>query len=189
MAIKSSVVVMGRIFGVGRSGRRFAGRRFRRRVREGPIAIRLGRDLVDDGGGGAAAGGVHPHVQRAGLTIGKTADGIVDLRAGHAKVGEDRIDPFDAAGRQNGGQCGEVAVMSSKLPPIRRAFRGRSRCWRDRNQSRSTAGWTDPFEDRGRVAAQAEGAVDDDLARAGSRISSTVSSRTGMWRVSRFMRD
>ncbi len=57
-----------------------------------------------------AARSIHSHVQRAGPAIGKPALRIVDLRAGHAQIGEHGIDFLQAEFLQHRGQGREIVV-------------------------------------------------------------------------------
>lgn len=75
-------------------------------------------EAVHQNGSGLSSGRVHPHVQWTGPTIGEAAGRIVDLGAGHAEIGKNRIDAWCGLSfhkRHSGlyehaGERGEVVV-------------------------------------------------------------------------------
>ncbi len=90
----------------------------------------------EEGGGGLAAGGIHAHVQRAGLAIGESALWVVDLRGRDAQVGQYAIDRENRASAgfgenrwQRGENCCEPA-KSDFLDPGTPASRFCAHCQR-----------------------------------------------------------
>src|SRR5688572_252316 len=109
---------------------------------------------------------IHPHVERPRPAVGEAARGIIDLRAGDADVGEDAVDALDPGLREHGRQRGEVVVEQLEV----RADRGQRRLGalevgRVEVDPDHAAARTDAPEQCGRMPAQADGAVDERLAR------------------------
>ena len=172
MAIRSWVVVM------GRSARRstmsagdLRGVGLRRRVRGGPSASsRSDMRLTSAEAGWPRVGSIRMS-SGPGLAVGEAAGRVVDLRAGDAEVGEDAVDLFDAGLGEDGRQGGEVVVERGRTCAVGRRLRG------GRGAASMLAGsksmpirrppGAEAVEECGGVAAEAERAVDDDLAGAG----------------------
>jgi hypothetical protein len=121
--------------------------------------------LVDDCRGRKALGRVHAHVERRVVGVGEAALPGIDLHRGHAEVEDDPVGPDafppqalerdDEVGAQEAGAAGQIG---RELPPA--LLRGRVAVDRDQLAIR-----TETLGDQARVAAAAEGAVDEGLAR------------------------
>ena len=117
-----------------------------------------------------AARRVHPHVERAGFLVGEPAVGVVELHRRDAEVGEDHVragEPSSAA-----STCGRPAKLLRCATNESGVESGRSQTrFRARQLERIDVEPDQPsarlnaLEDRARVAAEAERAVDRDVAR------------------------
>ncbi len=131
----------------------------------GEIALAAFRDHV----GGAWAGGAHAHVERAVEAERKAAFGRIELHGGNAEVEHDAVGRFDPEVAHNAIEAGEFAAHQCQPPGgsldlgLRRGDRGGVAVDTDDRGVRRR-------EDRRRIAAGAEGAVDIDAAVLGSEL-------------------
>ena len=70
----------------------------------------LARQAVDEDRRRLSARGIHAHVERAGTSIGKSAGGVVDLRAGDAEICENSVNLFDAQLRHDFREGREIRM-------------------------------------------------------------------------------
>ena len=125
------------------------------------------RPLVDHGGRREALRRVHPHVEWRVIGVGEAPLPGVDLHRGHAEVEDDPVGPdaLPAQALEGGDEVGAQEAGSRRgiggeLAPA--LLRGRVAIDRDQ-----LALGADPLRDQAGVAAAAEGAVHERLARAG----------------------
>lgn len=127
---------------------------------------------AEDGGGWFALGWIHAHVERAGLAIGEAAVWVIDLRAGDADVGEDGVDggfgDFEIS--EDTGEIPEVGMDDIEADGAVAALNflefdaGFDDIGGVEIEGDEAAVWLEAFEDCGRMAPKAQGAIDDGLA-------------------------
>lgn len=119
-------------------------------------------------GGRAGDSRVHAHVERAVVFIREAARRIVDLHAGDAEIGEDRVAGGEGFAGENCGQAGEIAVKKAQGVGRGMALFGEAGaralelCAVD-VEADERAGGLDGAEKRGGVTAVAERAIGDDF--------------------------
>ncbi len=122
---------------------------------------------MDEIGGGFSAGGVHAHVERSGFFVGEAAGGVVDLGGGDADVGEDGVDVGDIFSGEDGGDGGEVVVVKREVAgDFLEVDLGEGEVGGVEVDGDEFSGGSEAAEDFTGVSAEAEGAVEDGLARA-----------------------
>ena len=123
---------------------------------------------------------VHPHVERTDALVAEAAIGIVELHRRHAEVRQNHVGVFETLGRERLRQAGEVGVARDEgVGAEAGRAQARFRAWQleridvepDEPSARLHA-----LQDRARVTAAAERAIDRHLARAWAAGSSTTSS-------------
>lgn len=130
-------------------------------------------ETVDERGGGLAAAGIHAHVEGPRAAVGEAASGVIDLCAGDADVGEDGVYFFDACSLKDCWKRGEVVVVELEAHCAFAAFHAlqNDACGGDVGgvevDGDEAAVGLDALENRGGMAAEAEGAIDDGLAGLG----------------------
>jgi hypothetical protein len=127
------------------------------------VALRNGGEKL---GGRSAATTVHAQVERTIADVREAALRIIHLHAGHAQVGENRIDGFESLRGQKGRQARKVPLVQREGMAYRRqSFSSAGEVFPVQIQTDKTTLWADPPEQLHRMSGPAHGAVDNDLTR------------------------
>ena len=132
--------------------------------RVGQLALRRARDQI---GGRVAAASVHAHVERLVALKTEATAGPVELQRRDAEIGERAVDERHAAIVEHGVDRAVIGVHELDAIAPRRERFARASASASASRSRPMTRVAPRFQERARVAAEADRAVDEDAAALG----------------------
>ena len=130
-----------------------------------------GLEFLEEGGGGLAAAGVHAHVEGAVELHGEAAGRVIDLHGGDAEVGENEVGGGDLLAGEGLGEPGEIAADGGEdigsEAEFAQAGLGLGEFDGVGVEADQPAAGLKAREEFPRVTAEAEGAINGDLAGGG----------------------